>query len=456
MELSDREESLEPLGYFNKLNYSYTIKGFEDYFNNGSREKSNNNNERIEVKECVPLEKEAYSDKNDELKNKNNVELLVCLSEKSTKSEITKKNTNNCFYKSEKKSLLNIHLEDDYFATKKSNSEDFSEKEIIENVEKLNSDTKDKNKNKLEKNENNQETELSKTDNNNITKPETPCTQNKIKSEKICYKENNELEKLEDKKEQEKFVNTIEKESERNQNNLKNNLDNEKDPERVVGNNKDLDENKKNSVKDQKDGSQKDSDKLVSSKNQKDQGNKSQKDSAKLTGTKNQKDQGNKSQKDSAKLTGTKNQKDQGNKTQKDSNKLASSKNQKDQGNKTQKDSAKLTGTKNQKDQGNKSQKDSAKLTGSNNQKDSEKSINNFEDKNESKSSLSKDQDIKLKIPYRDTECIPNELFNSKYLFFSEHNRLKKYNAYIHETSELFSVDTACEYVHLSKNSNIK
>ena len=78
------------------------------------------------------------------------------------------------------------------------------------------------------------------------------------------------------------------------------------------------------------------------------------------------------------------------------------------------------------------------------------------QDKNNSESTPSEERSYKLKIPYRDTDCIPEELFDSKYLLFSKSNRLSKYNSYVHETSEFFSVDTAYKYVSIGRDSKIE
>ncbi|KAH7649625.1 hypothetical protein FG379_000885 [Cryptosporidium bovis] len=86
--------------------------------------------------------------------------------------------------------------------------------------------------------------------------------------------------------------------------------------------------------------------------------------------------------------------------------------------------------------------------------------VNNKEKLRKNKDSselvLLEDGNIKLKIPYRDTEFIPKELFDTRHLFYLESNKLNKYNSYVHETSELFSIDTAFEYINIGKNSNIQ
>ncbi|KAK6589115.1 hypothetical protein RS030_233528 [Cryptosporidium xiaoi] len=91
-----------------------------------------------------------------------------------------------------------------------------------------------------------------------------------------------------------------------------------------------------------------------------------------------------------------------------------------------------------------------------NSKKNDIKSDLKVNNKDSSELILLKDGNIKLKIPYRDTECIPKELFDTKHLLYLESNKLNKYNSYVHETSELFSVDTAFEYTNIVKNSNIQ
>ncbi|TRY53222.1 Uncharacterized protein CTYZ_00003652 [Cryptosporidium tyzzeri] len=71
------------------------------------------------------------------------------------------------------------------------------------------------------------------------------------------------------------------------------------------------------------------------------------------------------------------------------------------------------------------------------------------------KDSSSSSKSINIKIPYRETSHIPSCLFEQDNTNNSDLNRIKNYNEYIHETSRLFSVDTACRYVFIKRISRL-
>ncbi|OII74511.1 uncharacterized protein cubi_00064 [Cryptosporidium ubiquitum] len=64
-------------------------------------------------------------------------------------------------------------------------------------------------------------------------------------------------------------------------------------------------------------------------------------------------------------------------------------------------------------------------------------------------------KDFHIKIPYRETNHIPSCLFEPDNMDSSDPLRISKYNVYIHETSRLFSVDTACRYVFIKRISRL-
>lgn len=63
---------------------------------------------------------------------------------------------------------------------------------------------------------------------------------------------------------------------------------------------------------------------------------------------------------------------------------------------------------------------------------------------------------LNIKIPYRETNHIPTCLFEPDNTSNSDSSRISKYNVYIHETSRLFSVDSACSYVFIKRMSKLE
>ncbi|POM81970.1 hypothetical protein CmeUKMEL1_00055 [Cryptosporidium meleagridis] len=62
---------------------------------------------------------------------------------------------------------------------------------------------------------------------------------------------------------------------------------------------------------------------------------------------------------------------------------------------------------------------------------------------------------FKIKIPYREASHIPSCLFEQDNTNDLDFNRIKNYNEYIHETSRVFSVDSACRYVFIKRISKL-
>ncbi|KAJ1606284.1 hypothetical protein OJ252_3206 [Cryptosporidium canis] len=61
---------------------------------------------------------------------------------------------------------------------------------------------------------------------------------------------------------------------------------------------------------------------------------------------------------------------------------------------------------------------------------------------------------LRIHIPYRETSHIPSCLFEPEY-DHSDFARIQNYNVYIHETSRMFSVDSACKYVFIKRKSKL-
>ncbi|KAH8584654.1 uncharacterized protein ELE39_000605 [Cryptosporidium sp. chipmunk genotype I] len=99
---------------------------------------------------------------------------------------------------------------------------------------------------------------------------------------------------------------------------------------------------------------------------------------------------------------------------------------------------------------------DKAKLEETDKEDNLSQSESDHKKKNDMKKKSKSSKTFRIKIPYRETSHIPSCLFKQDSLNNSEFNRIQNYNVYIHETSRLFSVDSACRYVFIKRMSKLE